>query len=68
MPPWVQGVLGRPHSCQLLPGKAQGHQHLQKHGLGRGRGTPDTGFLGPSWPGHMGCTWSTSRELLGDKR
>ena len=41
MPPWIQGVLGRSHSCQLLQGKAQGLQHLQKHGLGRSRGTPD---------------------------
>ena len=38
MPPWVQGVLRRPHSCQLLQRKAQGLQHLHKHGLGKGQG------------------------------
>lgn len=38
MLPWVQGVLRRPHSCQLLERKAQGLQHLQKHGLGRSQG------------------------------
>ena len=69
LPVWW--VLGSPPPEVWWSPRSHRTQHRvnqhRDHGLGRSQGALDTGLPRPSWPGHTGCTWSDSKELLGDK-